>query len=410
MKSTVTVRNFIIIVTIFLLILSAVLSTKIAPLGYVDELLSLLFLIYLLILVSTKFGNLSTYEKTLLVGIACLIFIGFFSTIFLEFKNIRFAQVMDALISIKPLILFTFYYVFSKENTFINVSFFLRVPLCLILLISTFLGFINQFIDIGMTSDDTLRFGLKSYEFIMGYSGNYGIFLIAVIFLILGNRNSKMSWVLTILGCISIIQTTRIQALIFVPMFIFFYLYYKKFRKMNLISSVIVGLLLLVLGNYQLNVYLLTTDYSPRRIFIENALKIANNSFPLGSGYATFGSEMASRYYSPLYTALGFEGYAKMGRYDGEYLNDTFIAMVLGQFGWIGFLIYYGIFGLILKMTSKINNSIIHKSLAVSSILTLMIASIGSGIVNTGGGLVLFSVLGLLLSEYKNGTMNKRAC
>jgi len=79
-----------------------------------------------------------------------------------------------------------------------------------------------------------------------------------------------------------------------------------------------------------------TSHFSPRRILLTDSIRIAAERFPLGAGFATFGSTMAAQYYSPLYTQLGYENLD--GMYPGytTYLTDSFWPIVIGQFGFIG--------------------------------------------------------------------------
>ena len=79
---------------------------------------------------------------------------------------------------------------------------------------------------------------------------------------------------------------------------------------------------------------------APRYLFFYYGGKTANTYFPLGSGFATFGSDQAARNYSRLYYQYGFNSLFGMNTEDGSFLSDTFWPMAIGQFGWIGSILY----------------------------------------------------------------------
>lgn len=78
----------------------------------------------------------------------------------------------------------------------------------------------------------------------------------------------------------------------------------------------------------------------PRYLFFYYGGKTANTYFPFGSGFATFGSDQAARNYSRLYYQYGFNSLFGMNTKDGSFLSDTFWPMAIGQFGWIGSILY----------------------------------------------------------------------
>jgi hypothetical protein len=97
------------------------------------------------------------------------------------------------------------------------------------------------------------------------------------------------------------------------------------------------------------------TEKVARDVLYKTGFKIANQYFPLGSGFATYGGWIARSYYSPLYLKYGFTkvwGLQKIG--NSEFLNDTFWPYIYGQFGFIGCILYFWILLILMKVSYNI--------------------------------------------------------
>jgi hypothetical protein len=110
---------------------------------------------------------------------------------------------------------------------------------------------------------------------------------------------------------------------------------------------------------------------------------------------------MAARYYSPLYYSLGYNNLHGLdGNANFSTLNDNYLAMLLAQLGWIGALLYYSIFFLIAKYSFCLKKNR-QRLIAISTIITYTIASIGSGSIKSSAGVIGFGFLGVILSDKK---------
>lgn len=98
-----------------------------------------------------------------------------------------------------------------------------------------------------------------------------------------------------------------------------------------------VGLIAVLIGWDQFLYYYATDIDGFVRIRLTlDAVGLANDYFPLGTGFATFGSAIAADHYSPLYTMLGYEYLHGGSSAAPKFLSDTFWPTVLAQNGWIG--------------------------------------------------------------------------
>ena len=82
-------------------------------------------------------------------------------------------------------------------------------------------------------------------------------------------------------------------------------MYLKKREELKTSTLVILGVLVLILGTFQIQTYLLNEN-APRYLFFYYGGKTANTYFPFGAGFSTFGSDQAARNYSELYFRYGY--------------------------------------------------------------------------------------------------------
>lgn len=76
-------------------------------------------------------------------------------------------------------------------------------------------------------------------------------------------------------------------------------------------------------------------DTAVRAKLHKDSVILANDYFPFGTGFATFGSNIAAKHYSDLYVSLGYLN-IQGGGVDGGFLSDTFWPIVIAQTGWFG--------------------------------------------------------------------------
>ena len=189
------------------------------------------------------------------------------------------------------------------------------------------------------------RYGFPLYH--MGFSHN--TFLIAVVIMnmaVLIANGFKKNMSLVLLGAFCVVLTMRSK-----PMFVLVFLaavWYlrernKSFRitKMNIICySVLIILLTFFLISSQLNDYIGYGENAARGACYYYGVDIANNHFPLGSGFCTFSSSLSGTYYSPLYYEYGLSEMEGLTPENYNYAADTFWPNIYSQYGWIGLVFY----------------------------------------------------------------------
>lgn len=248
----------------------------------------------------------------------------------------------------------------------------------------------------------SVRYGIRAFHFLSGNNSGFGFTIISCLLLLVCFQAKKREFLFYfILAFISLILTTKGVIYSFITFSVIIYLITDKGSiKTKHILILTIGLLLI--SSFQIKSYFMDQT-SVRMVFLVSSYSIANDYYPLGSGFATFGGEQAKIHYSPLYKKYGFNQIWGLSKKDNMFLNDNYLAMILGQTGYFGMLLYFII---IYRIFQSINKCLeISKGLKIFSIavlLMLYISSIATGIIKTTNGVFLFSLLAVLLPKNNN--------
>ena len=192
------------------------------------------------------------------------------------------------------------------------------------------------------------------------------------------------------------------MAFVIGAVFVALELFTKYRNKIKWYHLVLIAIICVPVLSFQIQNYIFNSK-NVRARFLNAGFEIAKTYFPLGSGFATFGSEMAARYYSPLYVKIGFDNLKAFSPESGIYLNDNYLASVLGQFGFFGVALHllemYIIFREILSVKSRKK----EKNIVLALFISLMAIFVGSGAFKSIYGIEMFMVIALYTSsENKN--------
>lgn len=365
--------------------------------SYMDEFFSLLSFVSLFILLINN--KLDSSKKVLLYSIVIFTLIGLLSSLLWQLNNIT-ATLIDSFITVKNFFSFLFvFYCFENKKTKESVLHFFS-PIAKIFIVLAFAtALLNLFINVGV-SNGSSRYGIKQFTFYFyNYAHQYYYSCFFMISVLICHEKKKSALIYAIIGLITVALTLKGPAIISLMVFLVSYYFLKKHKKINCFFYLLVGILIFVLGTYQIQTYFFDFT-SPRMLFYKYGLITANRYFPFGSGYATFGSDMASRYYSPLYYQYGFNTFWGMTPSDGRFLNDVGVPRFFAQNGYVGFAIFVlGISIFIRKNFIKKYYSVITFSMILSISICLAVHWLGSSNLSSSSGMVGLIALGLLLSN-----------
>lgn len=397
-------KIFITFIIIYLLI-SELLLNKINFLKYTDEIITIIFGIYIFSKLITSKIIVKKELKNIFYSYITIIIIGILGNLLFKVQPNKLAITLDILSFSKIFICsIGLTIILGKDETQSIINKF-YIPSKLFLILATIFGIISLFIDIGMRGEK--RFGFYAYNFLYGYEHIFSISVL-IAYLFLKNKeiveNQKIG-IYKILAIICMILTTKGPSLIWACSILIIENYFKKNSKLNIFIISIFALIIILLGQYQIKTYIQTTD-SPRYLLYKYSIINMDKYKPLGSGFATYGSDMASKYYSKLYYDYGFYNRYGMSEEQRWFLNDNYWPMIIGQFGIISTIIYiyiiYNLYKIIINATidSRLKGSI------VSCVIYLTIHSLGSSTPSTSVAVTLMLVIVLILHN-SQGKINE---
>lgn len=139
--------------------------------------------------------------------------------------------------------------------------------------------------------------------------------------------------------CIVMFFTFRMKSIAAMLIFVLLYLYMKllkgKYIWWLLCLAVMVGFLV---GAKQMQFYFSMPEIGRTKL-VTDSIKLAKEYFPFGTGFGTFGSNVALEHNSLLYVQMGYFDIRNRWAIK-EYLNDAFWPIVLAQSGFVGTLLF----------------------------------------------------------------------
>lgn len=214
---------------------------------------------------------------------------------------------------------------------------------------------VSQVTNIGMTRG--VRYGIKCFLFVYSSAGMFSQYcIIYLVILTAGLAVGKHTFfrrLTLIVLCVVWLSTCRSRAFVMVAIWAFLYIMLRDtnfsynaekyqgrkalqflFRPQNLF---IVAAIALILGSSAVDKYFGDQVTSARSLLLKGGVQVMKDYFPLGAGFATFGTEPAATYYSPLYARYGLNRFWALAK-GGSELTDCYWPAIFGELGIIGLI------------------------------------------------------------------------
>ncbi|HFU3938068.1 hypothetical protein ACTGYP_03755 [Streptococcus suis] len=354
-----TIRELILFLIALIFIFQNLFELERPVFLYFDETVSLLAIIYYFIkLLRDKRTDYEAFPIFILMN--ALIILGLASNYLNSIQHNFFIIMVDLFSNFKFLFLFLGLNDFLSNLKTIEVE---RIIIRLGIVVKIYtavlfvFSFLNLFVDIGMYQE--YRFGLRTFSFIFGTPGQVINLSIAILIILLLDRfcsNRKNTFYLTLVLFV-ILSTLKSRAFVITALFIILYQTFVLEKKVNpKMRFVTIIAFCGLVGFSRFKIYFLSSN-TPRQTLFLNGIKVMRAYFPLGSGFATYGSDSAAKYYSKLYYQFGYHLRYGMNPSSHLFLNDTFWPMIFAQFGFFGLIIFIllmiNYFKLLIKNLSK---------------------------------------------------------
>lgn len=333
-------RPFIFAILLILLIYEDAIRRLIRPMQLYDELFAIILTLYFIANVLYR-GKIRYRDGLIVLLVLILLIIGFAGNYHSKIQKRTILCIYDAFNVFKFIgtilggqIIFEHYR--NKklliEYTAIMVKFTIAV--------STVFMILNLFVDIGMHTD--YRYGIRAYNFLYTMVG--GFYPICVLWIIvltasLYYKESRNTKLFIGLALINMCATLRSRAWGYALLFVMLYyvLIIRKERRFRWWYTAAYAAMASFIAADQFSYYF--SGNRARKVLLKYGLITARTYFPLGSGYATYGTAIAQRYYSNLYRTYNFSLYWGMSSDYRSFLTDNFWPAVMAELGFIGAVI-----------------------------------------------------------------------
>lgn len=262
-------------------------------------------------------------------------------------------------------------------------------------------------VDIGMTDySEPPRFGLHAFKFLYdnpaGLNTYYYLFMIIHSITITSHGAIKRKYLpYTIMGIISWMLTLRSRAIAFAAVYVCLYLYVAVLKNRSGKIKFTIGKVVLavvgagVLAWDSVEKYFISNSNVSRYQLLHRSFEIAKDYFPVGSGFATFGTEASRSYYSQIYYKYGMSNVYGLSPTTPYFILDQFWFGILGQFGVIGIFCVTMMIFVIYRDIWKISQY--DKGIQIAA-MTLFYTSLFSSL--TAGAFIQASILPSIMIFY----------
>lgn len=363
--------------------------------GYCDELLTVIMAMYVMILFAKR--NLYNADSNIVILMMVFTIYGLISNIFSGLAYSWMSVFIDALLQWKIFVGFIAgkYIALNYDDEYVADS--LETLCKIMLVVGALCGFVSLFVDIGMASYSAdQRYGIPAYYFVFGNSGRYGAIVGCELLFILWKNRGENVRIYEVLALINMLLTTKGAVYIIFVTYIVLQILFRKLNKnqeIDIKTIIPLGIAGVATSSYQITSYLLD-EKAPRALLIRYGFKTANSYFPFGSGFATYGSSEAAKHYSKLYELYGWANKWAMGKQNGDALNDNYLATIIGEAGYVGLLIFIGLFVNIFKQINAIKCDVKSKAMIMSIYIDMLVCFLATGITKSSIGMMVFVIIG----------------
>lgn len=309
---------------------------------YIDELLLFAFLLAAVVKICVDEVSLdgwNRYDLALAVMLFLFLLTGTASTLLNGSDTSLTAVVKDLVLCGKFFAVFLcgklLFLTADREEMFRRLRRMTRLLVTVIFLC----GILSLFVNIGM--GDQVRYGLRSYRFLFTHY-MFLVYAEAVMTSVLctGKDEDNRIYIGMALG--TMLLTLRTKAVVFCIIFLVFFLVERLGKEIKLRYYVLAGVAGIAVAWGKITEYLSWGfTYNMRNGLYLAGARLAAEYFPLGVGFAGFGSNLSYEYNTQIYYDLGLNTYQGFDR-GAPVVSDVFWPYIYGEFGVIGFLLYVG--------------------------------------------------------------------
>lgn len=397
-KNKISFKYIIFIFFIYALVFQDFLQNKIQIFKFLDEGIALLF--FSVFIIRFKKMNIKKYDILTFFASVILIIVGIKANLTNGYQTFSIIY-SDMLIVFKFILTFYFFLIFFENINFTkyNNKIYFHVSLITKILMIFFIA--DAVLDIYPYET---RYGLKAIKLFYSHSTYLvavSIFLLTIIIKTFDrSKNGFLKYVDTIFLLILCASTLRMKAIAFILVAIFLiYLIVLRNKKINVLKLIPIAILVIIIAFDQIEFYFSNTEDTAREKLLFTSLNIAKDNFPIGTGFATFGSYYSGVEYSEVYYKYDLENIYGLIPGKANFIADSFWPMLLGQFGVLGLLAYVYILYTIYRRIQYIKDNKFLYCSSLISFIYLLISSTSESAFSSPIAIPLMMIIAVNLSE-----------
>lgn len=316
--------------------------------SYVDEMAVIILIIWALF--AKQRHKVGTREKIALGALGGLCFLGLAGNLLFGYQGSPFAVAVDLFTCVKLFAAFLAARVVLQGRPGCLAAFLLVGKA---FLVAASFGLLLHVIGVVQLGSGRIMFGIPCYQFLFSHPTNLAAYCVGFAAIMFTDEKPQTGWI--VLTCILLVSTQRAKAAAMAFIILFFLVYgivKHDDRKPSKSVFVFLAIGAVIIGADQIQSYFLTPT-AARSLLAQCGLGIAFQSFPLGSGFATFATYMSGVYYSPLYYEYGLNIIWGLSPAYPAFIADTFWPAVVAQFGLVGLAAFVVLLGSIFGSISS---------------------------------------------------------
>lgn len=387
-----TFLYYVLVIIIYLLVFQNFLQVHIPIVKYADEALAVL--IFPIILLRKNSWKIKRYDLLLVIGLILILITGMYSSLKLKYQGITM-MLSDALLVNKFFLVYFLFNMLRKEIDEIEstkILFHFKI-VTILLFILTILNYLFKLYPY------SYRYGIMSNRLFYQHPT---FFAAACVFLLCGliMFSEKINKKYLFITIFMIFTTLRTKAIVFGIVALGLIIYLERSNKKITFSKIgIIAIISVIIAFQQIEFYFIEVDNSARNVLLKTSIQIASDYFPLGTGFATFGSYFSAKEYSPIYSLYGISDIYGIQKDSPTFITDSFWPMILGQFGYLGLIVYVILLFIIfrkIQLEYKDSNKSKKKYIAkIIALAYLMISSTSESAFVNSLAIPLAIILGL---------------
>lgn len=400
-KIIINKRYIMFICFLYFFVFKDFLEQMVPALGYSDELISIIA-IPIVILSKGRILKASCFQYRYFIY--TFILIGILSSLKYRYQPFFACALPDLFLNIKFWLSIVVGYYFFCElpiKRYANKIFFhVKLIICLYVIL-ILLDYLTD------CFDSPVRYGLKSIQLFYTHPTVFSACCVLLLGILFSVRDyvygsNKYFALILVLMCTTLRAKAFGAALMFA---VFYYIVYWRKEKVRLSTLLLFAPAVIAIAWNQIEYYFFSSiqDDSARYQLLVKAIQIADEHFPLGAGFGSYGSYFSTIYYSPLYYIYNLYGVHGLGEESANFVSDNYWPMILGETGWPGLLVTMGaIISLFLSIQNIRKINISYNFAAICILVYLLIISTAEAALVHSLAIPMAIWLGCLLAQRDN--------